>query len=319
VSKEKSICTLITVNWNSGDSLCRYLDSLVEFEDVERLEVFISDNGSTDGSLDLLKKYPFVKVIKNNNNLGFGAGNNKAIEKSASDYLLFVNPDIEFCEPVIEKLVALMKKNKALGACGPFVVNSDGSFMQQCRRGFPDPLTSFFYLSGLMSLFPESRLVGKYFYTYLPIDKEVDVDALSGSFFMVRKDALIKVGIFDESYFLFVEEVDLLLRIRREGYSVRFFPKVKIMHHGGVTFENIKARELFYRYHMTKSHLILFAKERRRAGSLIAVAGYHFAFLLILIRHLLLSLAPINLKVFAELAEFIKIHYSQSSKTVKKG
>ena len=315
----KPKCTIIIVNWNGRDSLSEFLKSIVKFESVEELQVIVSDNGSVDGSLEMCKDFNFLEVVENGENIGFGGGNNRAIPLAKSDYILFANPDMLFIEPVIERLIDALDSDPKLGACGPKIFNADGSFMRQCKRGFPDPLTSFFYVSGLSYIFPSSKRVGKYFLSHLSEDEPTDVDALSGSFFLAKSSALREVGEFDESYFLFVEEVDLFLRMRRAGFRLRYEPSVKIVHIGGACFEAMPNRKPFYSYHMTRSHLILWARERLAGKSVFNSVGYHIAFILIIIRYAVVSIVQLNLRFFSHAWEFFRIHFGAIEKGSVKG
>lgn len=312
MNSPKPRCSVVTVNWNSRDALKIFLKSLERYEDLSILQVIVSDNHSSDGSVEMLKKeFPYVELQENGANIGFGAANNRALELVKGDYILFANPDMEFIESGIEKLVSALETVREIGACGCVVLNADDSFMKQCRRGFPDPLTSFYYVSGLSMLFPKNRRVGKYFYTNVPTDRPMDVDALSGSFFLARKEALKVVGGFDESYFLFVEEVDLFLRMRRAGFRIRYLPVMKVRHHGGISMAIRPKPKAFYHYHMTRSHLILFAKERINHGG---GFGYHVAFFFIMARYMILSVLTLNGRVFRHLVEFAGIHMGSFEK-----
>ncbi len=152
---EKPLVSIIIVNWNGMEEIKAFIKSLERFEDVAELQIIISDNNSTDGSIEMVReKFPYVEILENKKNIGFGAGNNRAVSLARAGYILFANPDMEFVERGLKKLVDLMENEKDVAACGCMVLNSDGSFMSQCRRGFPDPLTSFYYLSGLAFLFP---------------------------------------------------------------------------------------------------------------------------------------------------------------------
>lgn len=309
---EKPFCSIITVNWNGRDALSTMLKSLEQVEDIANLQVIVSDNGSSDGSVEMLKsQFPFVTVVENRANIGFGAGNNSALPFVESDYVLFANPDMEFIEPVVARLVETLVKDPDIGACGPKIFNSDGSFMRQCKRGFPGPATSFYYVSGLSRLFPKSKRFGRYFMSYISEDESADVEALSGSFFLTRSSSIREAGGFNEVFFLFVEEVELFLRLRRAGFTIRYIPDVKVIHHGGACFKSAPSKTIFYHYHMTRSHLILFAKERLRRGGGI---GYHVAFLLIMLRYLGISILTLNQSFLRQSIEFTRIHFGKFEK-----
>lgn len=302
-------CSVVIVNWNGGRALKTCLESIQRFEDFKRLQVIVSDNGSTDGSLDMLREdFSWVEVIQNNKNIGFAAGNNRGFDKAKSDFVLMLNPDMELVEPLLKKMIAHMEEKPEVGACGCMVKNHDWSFMKQCRRGYPDPLTAFFKVTGLTGLFPGNKRIGKYFYSGIPADKTMNVDAISGSFMLLRKTVIEKVGGLREEFFMYVEDVDFCRRIREAGYRVRYLPVAKIVHHGGACVEQRPRRNIFYHYHMTRSHLILYTHDRQREGGGI---GYHVAFVLILARYELISLLNLNFRLLSDLLEFFRIHLGQ--------
>jgi len=301
--------SVVIVNWNGKDALEKCLKSLEQYENVNNLQVIVSDNDSTDGSNDMLaKEFPYVEVVQNGQNLGFAAGNNRGFASAKADLILILNPDMEFMEQGLEKLAAFMDGNRNVGACGCMVLEPDGSFMKQCRRGYPDPVIAFFKVSGFASLFPGNAAFGKYFYSGVPNDRPMDVDALSGSFILARRSVIEEVGGFSEEYFMYVEDVDFCLKIRRAGYKVRYLPDMKIVHHGEACVNRREPleRKRFYHYHMTRSHLVLYARDRQRDGRSLF---YHISFGLILVRYVFISLlVTFNDRLVPHLAEFWRIH-----------
>lgn len=301
--------SIVIVNWNGKEAVRRCLKSLERYEDVETLQVIVSDNGSTDGSLEMLaKEFPYVEQVVNGSNIGFAAGNNRGFDSARGEWLLILNPDMEFIEPLLDKLSSYMAANPDVGACGCMVLKPDGSFMKQCRRGYPDPVTAFYKVSGLSALFPGNAVLGRYFYSAIPPDRAMDVDALSGAFIMARTSVIKSLGGFSEDYFMYVEDVDLCQRIRRSGARVRYLPAQKIVHHGEACV-NVRPplqRKRFYHYHMTRSHLALYAKDMEREGSPLF---YSLSFGLILLRYAALSIFfTFNADLFQHLAEFWRIH-----------
>ncbi|MBI5178761.1 MAG: glycosyltransferase family 2 protein [Nitrospinae bacterium] len=299
-------CSVIIVNWNGGETILNCLRSLHRFEKAGALEIIISDNGSTDGSPSAIEKeFPAARVLRNGHNHGFAGGVNRGLAHATGKYALILNPDMEFIEPGLEKLLGTLDADPAIGLCGCVVLNADGSFMKQCRRGYPDPLTALYKVTGLSALFPQSAAMAKYFYGGAPEDAPLAVDAVSGSFMLARRDALKKAGGLGEEYFMYVEDVDICKKVRQAGYRVMYLPLMKIMHHGGACVGKRERRGAFYHYHMTRSHIVLYAKDRMVAGGGI---GWHIAFALILLRYALLSLIHFNMKFPAHVAEFFAIH-----------
>lgn len=296
MNNQDPILSVVIVNWNGLEPLRACLESLYRHEKTAALEIIVSDNGSTDGSVAMLKtKFPAVRVIENGENLGFGAGNNRALAVARGEFLLMLNPDMEFIEPGLEKLIAFMAARPAVGLIGCRVENPDGSFMRQCRRGYPDPLTAFYKASGLIHLFPRHPRVARYFYGGQPVDATMPVDAVSGSFMLARREALKKAGHFCEEYFMYVEDVDLCRNIRMAGCETLYVPLMRIRHHNGRCVAKMPRRSVFYHYHMTRSHLILYGKD----GSLSGVV-----FWTIILRYILVSLLGGNRHLGANLREF---------------
>ncbi|MFQ5431036.1 MAG: glycosyltransferase family 2 protein [Nitrospinota bacterium] len=301
--------SVVIVNWNGKQALKKCLKSMEQYENVNKLQIIVSDNDSTDGSNDMLaKEFPYVEVVQNGQNIGFAAGNNRGLIHAKADLVLILNPDMEFIETGLEKLAAFMDANPDVGACGCMALEPDGSFMKQCRRGYPDPVTAFFKVTGIARLFPGNADFGKYFYSGVPNDRPMDVDALSGSFILARRSVMEVVGGFSEEYFMYVEDVDICLKIRRAGYKVRYMPEMKIIHHGSACMNQRRPLEKkrFYHYHMTRSHIVLYARDRQREGRNLF---YHISFGLILVRYVLISLlVTYNDKLVPHLAEFRRIH-----------
>lgn len=302
--------SIVIVNWNGCEPLRVCLQSLYRYEKTAEMEIIVSDNGSADGSVAMLKKaFPAVRVIENGENLGFGAGNNRALAVARGEYVLMLNPDTEFIEPGLEKLIAFMAEHPAAGLVGCRVENPDGSFMRQCRRGYPDPLSAFYKASGLIYLFPRHPRIARYFYNGKPENDIMQVDAVSGSFMLARREALKKAGNFREEYFLYVEDVDLCRNIRKAGYEVLYVPLMRVRHYGGRCMANMPHRFAFYHYHMTRSHLVLFRKD----GSLSALL-----FWFITLRYIILSLLSGNRHLNANLREFFAIRGGKTTEALRR-
>jgi len=162
-------------------------------------EVIVSDNGSTDGSVEMIKnEFPTVRIVENGINIGFAAANNRAAKIAQGKYIFLLNPDTVVLDKNISKLVEFMDKNPKIGACGPLVLNSDGTMQRQCKRGWPTFKNSFFYYSGLWKLFSKSqkwkKFTGGYFCLDKPDDQVCEVGQLSGAAMIVRRDILEKSG-----------------------------------------------------------------------------------------------------------------------------
>jgi len=247
--------SIIIVNYNSKKIVKECLVSVFSNLKKSIYEVIVSDNGSTDGSIEMIKKeFAQTRLVENKKNIGFAAANNRAIEMSRGEYIFLLNPDTVILDESIFKLVEFMDDNKNIGAVGPLVVNADGSMQKQCKRGNPDFWNSFTYYSGLWKLFPRDKKWQKIFGGYFLLDKPNDliceVGSLSGAAMIVRKSIIDKVGLMNEEYIMYWDDLDWCFRIKDVGWKIYYFPESKIIHYGGVGGSQIHAfKNLWYFYH----------------------------------------------------------------------
>jgi len=260
--------SVIIVNYNVKEFLQNLLYSLQKATKNLETEIIIVDNASDDGSVELIKeKFPYVKLIASPVNLGFGKANNEALKIAAGKYLFILNPDTLVQEDTLDELVAFFEKTPDAGLIGCKILNPDGSLQLACRRSFPGPWTSFCKVSGLSSIFPKSRLFARYNLTYLDENEICEVDAISGSCMLLRKDVYNKTGGFDEQFFMYGEDLDLCYRIQKSGSKVYYVPTTKIIHYKGEStkrssLDEIKvfygAMSLFVNKHFSYSFLLAF-------------------------------------------------------------
>ncbi len=207
-------------------------------------EVFVVDNASTDDSILMLKnKFPQVILIANTENAGFSKANNQAVRLSNAEYILLLNPDTLIQETTLQQCIDKMDEDKNTGALGVKMVDGSGQFLPESKRGFPTPVAAFSKMSGLSKLFPTSKLFGQYHLTYLDKNVSHEIDVLSGAFMMLRKSVLDKVGLLDEDYFMYGEDIDLSYRIIQAGYKNIYFADTSIIHFKG---ESTKKGSLNY-------------------------------------------------------------------------
>jgi GT2 family glycosyltransferase len=181
-------------------------------------EVFVVDNNSVDGSQHLIKeKFPNVIYIENKENLGFSKANNQAIKQASGEYILLLNPDTVVEEDTFEKTMGFMDKHPEAGALGVKMIDGKGNFLPESKRGLPTPWVAFYKMFGLARLFPHSKKIGKYHLSYLNQDETHEVDVLAGAFMLLRKTALDKVGLLDETFFMYGEDIDLSYRLQKGG------------------------------------------------------------------------------------------------------
>lgn len=237
-----------------------------------RMEVIVCDNGSTDGSEDVIKReFPGVTFIQNGKNKGFAAGNNPGIRASKGRFVLLLNSDTEVPKDALRTMVECIDEHPEAGAATPKILLPDGSMDPACHRGFPTPWVAFTYVSKLEKLFPKTRLFGQYHQGYKDIHTIHEVDCITGAFFLVRREVIDTVGLLDEDYFMYGEDIDWCYRIRQKGWKIVFNPRVSIFHkkkqsgrlHGDKKKQVLtevyfhKYNWLFYRKHYEKGHPIL--------------------------------------------------------------
>ncbi|MBR0046973.1 MAG: glycosyltransferase family 2 protein [Bacteroidaceae bacterium] len=220
-------------------------------------EVFVVDNNSSDDSMPSLKgRFPWVRYIENDENVGFSRANNQALREARGEYVLLLNPDTFIGERTLRECIDFMDKNPQAGMCGVGMLKVDGSFAPESRRGVPTPFVAFCKMSGLGALFPKSRLFGRYYMQYLNKQAINPIEIVSGAFMFIRKSALDKVGLLDEAFFMYGEDIDLSYRVLKAGYKNYYLP-TQILHYKG---ESTKKDSLKYVNAFHKAMVIFFKK-----------------------------------------------------------
>ncbi len=276
---------IVIVNYNTRDLLRACLHTVYASQGDFTFEVCVVDNGSTDGSGEMLEaEFPQVRRILNPDNRGYPAANNQGLRlvgfpdgADAPRFALLLNPDTELPPDALAKMVAFLDAHPEVGVVGPKLVRQDGSLDLACRRSFPSPEVSFYRFSGLARLFPRSRRFGRYNLTYLDPDERVEVDAVVGAFMMVRREAIAQVGLLDEGFFMYGEDLDWCYRIKAAGWKVYYNPEVTVLHikraastrNPRAQVEFWRAMEYFYRKHYAAHtpwpvHVLILAAVRTR-------------------------------------------------------
>ncbi|HRN27753.1 MAG: glycosyltransferase [Ignavibacteriaceae bacterium] len=260
--------SIIIVNYNVKEFLQNLIHSIEKASLNLTKEILIVDNASDDGSVEFIKeKFPQIKLIANQKNLGFGKANNIGLKQANGKYILLINPDTLVAEDTFEKMIKFFESNSEAGLAGCKILNPDGSLQLACRRSFPGPWTSFTKVTGLSNLFPNSKIFARYNLTYLDENKTYEVDAISGSFMMMRKEVYEKVGGFDEQFFMYGEDLDLCYRIQKSGFKVYYVHSTQIIHYKGESTKRssldetkvfYNAMHLFVKKHLSSSLLIGF-------------------------------------------------------------
>ncbi len=207
-------------------------------------EIFVVDNNSSDDSLKMLaQKFLNVAVIANKENVGFSKANNQAIKLTKGEFILLLNPDTIIQEDTLQKCIDKMENDINIGGLGVKMYDGAGNFLPESKRGFPSPLAAFAKMSGLSKIFPKSKTFGQYHLTYLDKNQSHEIDVLSGACMLLRKSVLDNVGLLDEDYFMYGEDIDLSYRIKQAGFKNYYFADTSIIHFKG---ESTKKGSLNY-------------------------------------------------------------------------
>ncbi len=259
--------SIIIVSYNTCNLTLDAIKSIYQSITEYRYEVLVVDNASSDNSVtEISKRYANVKLIENHNNVGFSRANNQAMRVASGRYILLLNSDTIIDSNTIQTMVDFMDNNPKVGASGCKVVLPDGSLDKACRRGFPTPSTSFYYLSGLSKLFPTSPTINRYHYGHLNPNDAYPVDCLVGAFMLVRKETIDEIGMLDEDFFMYGEDIDWCYRIKAAGWEIYYNPYTTITHYKGasskkkpfkIIYEFHRAMYLFHRKHYQQKHSLL--------------------------------------------------------------
>ena len=225
--------SVIIVSYKVRFYIEQCLHSLFRAVDGIETEVYIVDNHSDDGSVEYLtQKFPNVNIISSNRNLGFSRANNVAIKQCTGEYVLLLNPDTIVGEHTIHDVLAFMDEHEHASGAGVMMLKDNGEKAMESRRGVPTPMTAFYRMSGLCARYPNSRRFARYYMSYLSWDEPAQIEIISGAFCMLRREVLDKVGLLDEDYFMYGEDIDLSFRLLKAGYENWYIP-TKILHYKG--------------------------------------------------------------------------------------
>ena len=226
--------SIIIVNYNVKFFLEHCLLSVLKACKNLTAEIIVVDNNSTDGSKEYLKpKFPSVKFIWNNNNVGFGKANNSAVFIAQGEYILFLNPDTILPEDCFEKCISFFEKNKDCSALGVRMIDGNGAFLKESKRCLPTASAGLFQMIGLTNVFPNSSMFSKYYAGQLQENENNKVAVLAGAFMMLSKNAVEITGGFDETFFMYGEDIDLSYRIIKAGLQNYYLGEVTIIHFKG--------------------------------------------------------------------------------------
>lgn len=256
--------SVIIVNYNVKHFLEQCLHSVYKAAKGIEAEIFVVDNNSVDGSAHLIReKFPELHFIENKENVGFSKANNQAIRIATGKYILLLNPDTVVEEDTFSKVIGFMENHPEAGGLGVKMIDGKGNFLPESKRGLPTPWVAFYKMFGLSKLFPNSRRFGKYHLTYLNENEIHEVDVLAGAFMLMRRETLDKVGLLDETFFMYGEDIDLSYRITLGGYKNYYFPETTIIHYKG---ESTKKGSLNY-VKVFYNAMIIFARKHFSGGN----------------------------------------------------
>lgn len=245
--------SIILVSWNTAGLLAKCLASIYTHSPGSQVEIIVVDNASTDDSAAMVRtQFPDVRLIANDDNIGFAPANNQAIRQSSGDYILLLNPDTEIKPGALETLLEFMEDHPHVGAVGPHTFNPDGTLQTSC---YPLPTLTrevwrLFHLDTI-------RPYGSYRMADWSLDQAHPVETLLGACLLIRREVLDQVGLLDEQYFIYSEEIDLCYRIQQAGWSLYWVPQAQIIHYGGQSTQQVAA-EMFI--HLYQSKLRYFRK-----------------------------------------------------------
>jgi GT2 family glycosyltransferase len=258
--------SVIIVSYNVKYHLEQCIRSVQKASEGIDADIWVVDNASSDGSVDYLQSiFPDVHFISNKVNVGFSRANNQAIRESQGEYVLILNPDTIVAEDTLKGCIDFLDSHPKVGATGVRMLNADGTFAPESRRGLPTPFTSFCKMIGLSTLFPQSRIFGRYYMKYLNADEANPIDVISGAFNMLRRKVLDEVGLLDEDFFMYGEDIDLSYRVLLGGWQNYYLPYY-ILHYKGESTQKSSFRYvhvfynamlIFFNKHFGKKYVLV--------------------------------------------------------------
>lgn len=256
--------SIVIVNFNTKQLTLDAIHSVFQSKTGYSYEILLVDNNSSDGSMEAFKReFPTLTMIENRENVGFARANNQAIKMAKGRYILLLNSDTIVYEETLQVMLDFMEEQPKVGASGCKVVLPDGSLDKACRRSFPTPQASLYHFLGLTKLFPDNSRFNQYQLGHLDPDKDYPVDCLVGAFMLLRRDVIEQVGLLDEKFFMYGEDIDWCYRIKEAGWDIHYYPYTSIIHYKGassrrkpfkIIYEFHRAMILFHRKHFAKKY-----------------------------------------------------------------
>lgn len=237
--------SIIIVTWNSEKYIRNCLDSILLSTGDFQNEIILVDNASADQTTNIVKGlYPQVKLIQNRKNAGYAKANNQGMKESQGKYLLLLNPDTEVLENALISMLRFLEENTQVGALGPRLLYPDKTVQPSCRE-FPTYATLIWEFSDLSRIFPKSKIFSRWRMGYFKFNQIREVDQPMGSCLLLRRATLQDVGIFDENFPMFFNDVDLCYRIKQAGWKIYYYPDAQVLHHKGAATRQVKRRMIW--------------------------------------------------------------------------
>lgn len=243
--------SVIIINYKTKEMTINCIDSVYEshMQGIE-YEVIVVDNASNDGSIEAVAlRFPEAIIIQNNENLGFSKANNIGMHRAKGNYILLLNSDTIVEQNTLSKSLKFIKARPRVGALGCKVVLENGQLDAACKRSFPTPANGFYHALKLDIRFPKNERFGEYNLTFVNENKIFSVDCVMGAYMLVPKSVIDQVGMLDEDYFMYGEDIDWCYRIKQGGYQIIYYPEVRIFHYkkaSGIGKRNAKVIKAFY-------------------------------------------------------------------------
>ncbi|PWH15041.1 MAG: glycosyl transferase family 2 [Anaerolineae bacterium] len=249
-AQSDNLISLCLVTYQTRDYLKGCLDSIAACPPRRPIELILVDNGSKDGTVQLIEQsFPQAVLIQNETNRGYTAAMNQALREAKGQYLVQLNPDTIVYEQALDTLADFLDAHPEVGICGPKVLNPDGTLQRSCRRGESTPLAVFAHFSGLDRLFPHQAKLAQYWMSYRQEDETHEVAGVSGSCMMIRRAVVEQIGYLDERFFAYQEDADYCFRARQAGWKVMYVPTAKVLHYGGVGGSHVEPYRSILEWH----------------------------------------------------------------------
>ena len=275
--------SVVIVSYNVKHFLFQCLQSVIKATEHIDSEIWVVDNASKDHSVPFIKThFPSVKVIANEKNVGFSKANNQAIQSATGQYILLLNPDTLVAEDTFQKTISFMDEKPKVGAVGVKMIDGAGNFLPESKRGLPTPIAALSKMTGLNKIFPKSEVFGQYHLKFLDENQNHKINVLCGAYMCIPKSVLDVVGLLDETFFMYGEDIDLSYRIEKGGYDNYYLSDTTIIHYKGESTKKLTANyvKIFY------NAMLIFAKKHQTGGT-----KWFFSFLIKLAIYVRASLA----------------------------